>query len=119
VRDTARSVESSGLTISGYVRARSNTLSGRRVIPPGASREDKEIRMTTLPYSYMPDYFSLTDILCTEERMSCKVEVTLPRLGRSRLCRGSGNIDSNSNLFDTLQHAYAATRYTVLDIPFR
>ncbi|KAH0955871.1 hypothetical protein HN011_006391 [Eciton burchellii] len=37
--------------------------------------------MTTLPYSYMPDYFSLTDILCTEERMSCKVEVTLPRLG--------------------------------------
>ncbi|EFN74820.1 DNA replication complex GINS protein PSF3 [Camponotus floridanus] len=37
--------------------------------------------MTTLSYSYMPDYFSLTDILCTEERISCKVEVTLPRLG--------------------------------------
>lgn len=38
--------------------------------------------MATLSYSYMPDYFSLTDILCTEERISCKVEVTLPRLGK-------------------------------------
>ncbi|XP_029177207.1 DNA replication complex GINS protein PSF3 [Nylanderia fulva] len=37
--------------------------------------------MATLSHSYMPDYFSLTDILCTEERISCKVEVTLPRLG--------------------------------------
>ncbi|XP_070156820.1 DNA replication complex GINS protein PSF3 [Polyergus mexicanus] len=37
--------------------------------------------MATLSCSYMPDYFSLTDILCTEERISCKVEVTLPRLG--------------------------------------
>ncbi|KAL0107810.1 hypothetical protein PUN28_014826 [Cardiocondyla obscurior] len=35
----------------------------------------------TQNYSYTPDYFSLTDILCTEERMSCTVEVTLPRLG--------------------------------------
>jgi len=36
----------------------------------------------TLSYSYVPDYFSLTDILCTEERISCKIEVTLPRLGK-------------------------------------
>ncbi|XP_043602574.1 DNA replication complex GINS protein PSF3 isoform X1 [Bombus pyrosoma] len=31
--------------------------------------------------SYIPDYFAITDILSTEERISCKIEVDLPGLG--------------------------------------
>ncbi|KAK1123753.1 hypothetical protein K0M31_008448 [Melipona bicolor] len=31
--------------------------------------------------SYIPDYFAITDILSTEERISCKIEVELPGLG--------------------------------------
>ena len=31
--------------------------------------------------SYIPDYFAITDILTTEERISCKIEVDLPGLG--------------------------------------
>ena len=32
--------------------------------------------------SYIPDYFAITDILSTEERISCKIEVVkLPGLG--------------------------------------
>lgn len=32
-------------------------------------------------YSYTPDYFSIEDILTTEEPVSCKIEVLLPSLG--------------------------------------
>ncbi|XP_043260765.1 DNA replication complex GINS protein PSF3 [Colletes gigas] len=31
--------------------------------------------------SYSPNYFALNDILCTEERLFCKIEVELPGLG--------------------------------------
>ncbi|CAK9806409.1 DNA replication complex GINS protein PSF3 [Anthophora plagiata] len=31
--------------------------------------------------SYTPNYFSVSDILCTEERLSCKIEVELLGLG--------------------------------------
>ncbi|XP_012272189.1 DNA replication complex GINS protein PSF3 [Orussus abietinus] len=31
--------------------------------------------------SYYPDYFSLTDILASQERLTCKIEQDLPRLG--------------------------------------
>ncbi|XP_057341402.1 DNA replication complex GINS protein PSF3 [Microplitis mediator] len=31
--------------------------------------------------SYYPNYFSINDILATEERIQCKVELNLPRLG--------------------------------------
>ena len=31
--------------------------------------------------SYSPNYFAITDILSTEERISCKIEVELPGLG--------------------------------------
>lgn len=34
-----------------------------------------------LSYSYRPDYFSVPDILCTEERLSCKIETMMPGLG--------------------------------------
>ncbi|XP_011689884.1 PREDICTED: DNA replication complex GINS protein PSF3 [Wasmannia auropunctata] len=52
----------------------------------------------TLSYSYMPDYFSLTDILCTEERISCKVEVTLPRLGFLDLSSESEDLKPGTRL---------------------
>ncbi|KYQ46605.1 DNA replication complex GINS protein PSF3 [Trachymyrmex zeteki] len=52
----------------------------------------------TLSYSYMPDYFSLTDILCTEERISCKVEVTLPRLGFLDLSSESEDLKPGAKL---------------------
>ncbi|XP_011881651.1 PREDICTED: DNA replication complex GINS protein PSF3 [Vollenhovia emeryi] len=52
----------------------------------------------TLSYSYTPDYFSLTDILCTEERVSCKVEVTLPRLGFLDLSSESENLTPGTKL---------------------
>lgn len=54
--------------------------------------------MTTLSYSYTPDYFSLTDILCTEERISCKVEVTLPRLGFLDLSSESEHLKPGTKL---------------------
>ncbi|XP_003707523.2 DNA replication complex GINS protein PSF3 [Megachile rotundata] len=31
--------------------------------------------------SYMPNYFAINDILCTEERLTCTIEVELPGLG--------------------------------------
>lgn len=31
--------------------------------------------------SYVPDYFSVEDILCSEERLSCRIEKELPGLG--------------------------------------
>lgn len=46
----------------------------------------------------MPDYFSLTDILCTEERISCKVEVTLPRLGFIDLSSESEDLNLGTKL---------------------
>ncbi|KAL6255758.1 hypothetical protein P5V15_013001 [Pogonomyrmex californicus] len=52
----------------------------------------------TLSYSYTPDYFSLTDILCTEERISCKVEVTLPRLGFLDLSSESEDLKPGTKL---------------------
>ncbi|EGI60650.1 PREDICTED: DNA replication complex GINS protein PSF3 [Acromyrmex echinatior] len=52
----------------------------------------------TLSYSYVPDYFSLTDILCTEERISCKIEVTLPRLGFLDLSSESEDLKSGAKL---------------------
>ena len=33
------------------------------------------------PTSYLPNYFSITDILATEERLQCLVITDLPRLG--------------------------------------
>lgn len=35
----------------------------------------------SLSPSYIPNYFSVSDILASEERILCKTEVTLPRLG--------------------------------------
>ncbi|KAG8041901.1 hypothetical protein G9C98_007205 [Cotesia typhae] len=35
----------------------------------------------SLTQSYFPNYFSINDILATEERIQCKIEVNLPRLG--------------------------------------
>lgn len=35
----------------------------------------------SLCYSYCPDYFSITDILATEERIPCTIQVKLPGLG--------------------------------------
>ncbi|XP_077281770.1 DNA replication complex GINS protein PSF3 [Temnothorax americanus] len=52
----------------------------------------------TLSYSYVPDYFSLTDILCTEERISCKVEVSLPRLGFLDLSSESEDLKPGTKL---------------------
>ncbi|XP_012055146.1 PREDICTED: DNA replication complex GINS protein PSF3 [Atta cephalotes] len=52
----------------------------------------------TLSYSYVPDYFSLTDILCTEERISCKIEVTLPRLGFLDLSSESEDLKPGAKL---------------------
>ncbi|KAG5322811.1 PSF3 protein, partial [Pseudoatta argentina] len=52
----------------------------------------------TLSYSYIPDYFSLTDILCTEERISCKIEVTLPRLGFLDLSSESEDLKPGAKL---------------------
>ncbi|XP_014485589.1 PREDICTED: DNA replication complex GINS protein PSF3 [Dinoponera quadriceps] len=54
--------------------------------------------MAKLSYSYTPDYFSLTDILCTEERLSCKVEVTLPRLGFLDLSSESEDLKPGTKL---------------------
>ncbi|XP_034190489.1 DNA replication complex GINS protein PSF3 [Osmia lignaria lignaria] len=34
-----------------------------------------------LSQSYLPNYFAINDILCTEERLTCTTEVELPRLG--------------------------------------
>ncbi|KYN22154.1 PREDICTED: DNA replication complex GINS protein PSF3 [Trachymyrmex cornetzi] len=48
--------------------------------------------------SYVPDYFSLTDILCTEERISCKIEVTLPRLGFLDLSSESEDLKPGAKL---------------------
>lgn len=33
--------------------------------------------------SYTPDYFAISDILSTEERVSSKIEVELPGLGNT------------------------------------
>ncbi|CAG5070416.1 Protein of unknown function, partial [Cotesia congregata] len=35
----------------------------------------------SLTQSYFPNYFSINEILATEERIQCKIEVNLPRLG--------------------------------------
>ena len=35
----------------------------------------------SLSTSYQPNYFSITDILATEERLQCVVASTLPTLG--------------------------------------
>lgn len=35
--------------------------------------------------SYFPNYFSINDILATEERILCQVEVPLPGLGKYTL----------------------------------
>ncbi|XP_046752353.1 DNA replication complex GINS protein PSF3 [Diprion similis] len=35
----------------------------------------------SLCHSYMPNYFSIDDILSSQERVSCKIEVKLPGLG--------------------------------------
>ncbi|XP_015109813.1 DNA replication complex GINS protein PSF3 [Diachasma alloeum] len=35
----------------------------------------------SLSCSYTPNYFSISDIIATEERISCQLEVPLPRLG--------------------------------------
>ncbi|XP_076236861.1 DNA replication complex GINS protein PSF3 [Calliopsis andreniformis] len=42
--------------------------------------------------SYSPDYFAINDILCTEERVSCKIEVKLPGLGFLDTSSQSGDL---------------------------
>ena len=37
--------------------------------------------MPSLKPSYSPNYFSIEDILATQERISCKFEMTVPKLG--------------------------------------
>ena len=37
--------------------------------------------MPSLQFSYSPNYFSLEDIILQDVRVSCKVEVGVPKLG--------------------------------------
>ncbi|XP_012532485.1 DNA replication complex GINS protein PSF3 isoform X2 [Monomorium pharaonis] len=75
----------------------------------------------SLACSYMPDYFSLTDILCTEERISCRIEVTLSRLGFLDLSSESKDLKPGTKLELPLWLAQplnkARESYVNIDIP--
>ncbi|XP_066594338.1 DNA replication complex GINS protein PSF3 [Prorops nasuta] len=48
--------------------------------------------------SYSPDYFSIVDILATEERISCKFQVNVPRLGYLDVSSESQDLKSGTKL---------------------
>ncbi|KZC04467.1 PREDICTED: DNA replication complex GINS protein PSF3 [Dufourea novaeangliae] len=48
--------------------------------------------------SYLPDYFALNDILCTEERITCKIEIELPGLGFLDSSSASNNLVAGSKV---------------------
>ncbi len=44
--------------------------------------QDSFEEMLSIAFSYTPNYFSIEDILATQERVSCKFDVTVPKLGK-------------------------------------
>ncbi|XP_046833026.1 DNA replication complex GINS protein PSF3 [Vespa crabro] len=48
--------------------------------------------------SYVPDYFSINDILATEERILCTIDVTLPGLGFLDISNNSDDLKQGTKL---------------------
>ncbi|XP_035718146.1 DNA replication complex GINS protein PSF3-like isoform X2 [Vespa mandarinia] len=48
--------------------------------------------------SYVPDYFSINDILATEERILCTIDVTLPGLGFLDISNDSDDLKQGTKL---------------------
>lgn len=70
--------------------------------------------MRFLQHSYNPNYFSIEDILLQDVRVSCKVEVNVPKLGMNKtnekvmilwlnLVKFSGMLDASSDCVDLKQ----------------